>query len=37
MRLLRTVSVTAFAQMLHRLDIPSEHRHTGNFYHVVAL
>ena len=35
--LLRTVSLTAFAQMLRRLDIPCEHRRTGNFYHVVAL
>ena len=34
---LRDISQTAFAQMLHRLAIPCEHRHTGNFYHVVAL
>ena len=35
--LIRTVSLTAFTKMLRRLGIPCEHRHTGNFYHVVAL
>lgn len=34
---LHAISQTTFIKMLHRLDIPCEHTHYGNFYRIIPL